>query len=174
MSNLSKTFLLGLALALGPATSAFSQMQPEVAAAAEAYEAAWSAAPLHLSVVTLATEAGGYGSYVARENNIFAPGEPILIHAEPVGYGWAENATGGYDFGFDIDLVVYDGTGEAVLEKADFMKLGKSSFARMKEFSLDLTLNLDGAPAGDYVVEYTLRDIASDKTTAITMPIVIK
>ena len=33
-----------------------------------------------------------------------------------------------------------------------------------------LTLNLSGAAAGDYIVEYKLHDIASDKTATFQMP----
>ena len=33
-----------------------------------------------------------------------------------------------------------------------------------------LTLNVTGAPSGDYVVEYKLRDISGDKTTSFELP----
>jgi hypothetical protein len=33
-----------------------------------------------------------------------------------------------------------------------------------------LTLNVTGAPPGDYVVEYKLRDISGDKSTSFELP----
>ena len=33
-----------------------------------------------------------------------------------------------------------------------------------------LTLNVTGAPPGDYVVEYKMRDIAGEKSTSFELP----
>jgi hypothetical protein len=33
-----------------------------------------------------------------------------------------------------------------------------------------LTLNVTGAPPGDYVVEYKMRDIAAEKSTSFELP----
>jgi hypothetical protein len=44
------------------------------------------------------------------------------------------------------------------------------SHTRNLEFMVVLTLNMSSAPAGDYVVEYKLHDIASDKTATFEMP----
>jgi hypothetical protein len=37
-----------------------------------------------------------------------------------------------------------------------------------------LTMNVSGAPAGDYVLEYKLRDLASDKSAVINLPFQIE
>jgi hypothetical protein len=38
---------------------------------------------------------------------------------------------------------------------------------------LKLTLNLNEAPAGDFVLEYVVRDAYSDKTALISLPFAI-
>ena len=45
-----------------------------------------------------------------------------------------------------------------------------TSHARNREFVLTFSLDLTGAPAGDYVLEYVVQDLASDETATISMP----
>ena len=47
------------------------------------------------------------------------------------------------------------------------------SQAQNREFLVSLTLSLNEAPAGDYVLEYLAHDIASDETATISMPFTI-
>ena len=35
---------------------------------------------------------------------------------------------------------------------------------------LNLTMNVSGAPPGDYVLEYKLRDITGDKSAVVELP----
>ena len=52
----------------------------------------------------------------------------------------------------------------------DFADLVEKSLARNLEFMVVLTLDVTGAPAGDYVVEYTLRDRTGPKSTSVSLP----
>ena len=45
-----------------------------------------------------------------------------------------------------------------------------TSHAENHEFFVTLTLNLTGAPAGDYVLEYTGHDMAKDQSGSFEMP----
>ena len=45
-----------------------------------------------------------------------------------------------------------------------------TSHAKNHEFMLAITLDLTGADPGKYVLEYTTRDIASDKSAVISLP----
>ena len=56
------------------------------------------------------------------------------------------------------------------MQKPDFSKLALTSHAKNHEFMVTLTLDLTGADPGDYIASYTLRDIASDKSTVINLP----
>ena len=133
--------------------------------------AAWEASPILFRTAAFVSEPpGGYGIYKERPSPSFAPGEPIMVYAEPVGYGWSENADGTFTFGFAIDLLIKKPDGTVVGGQENFQKVELTSRARNREFMLTLTLNLDGAPAGDYVLEYRTRDIASEKAGVISMP----
>lgn len=139
--------------------------------AAEAIlEAAWQAGPLEFRKTLLVSDATTYGVYEERADAVFAPGEPIRVYAEPMGYGYLDNGDGTYDFGFEVDLLVKTAEGAIVGGQDDFARLEFTSHARNREFMLQLTLNLSAAPPDDYVVEYTARDLASDKTGTIRMP----
>ena len=124
-------------------------------------------------VVVADTAPEGFGIYLERAHNEFAPGEPVIVYAEPVGYGWHENDDGTYTFGFDIDLLLKRPDGAVVGGQENFQHLELTSRVRNREFMLTLTLTVDGAPPGAYVVEYTARDIASDKQGVIALPFFI-
>lgn len=72
--------------------------------------------------------------------------------------------------GFVVDFLIKAKDGEILAGKENFMRIATESHTRNLEFMVVLTLNLSSAPAGDYVVEYKLRDIASDKTATFEMP----
>lgn len=101
----------------------------------------------------------GYGLYKERENAVFAQGEPIISYVEPVGYGWAETPEGLFAMAFDVDLKVLLSDGSVVSEKPAFLQYRHEGHDRNLEFSMDLTLTLNGAPAGMYAVEYTVKDL---------------
>ncbi len=72
--------------------------------------------------------------------------------------------------GFVVDFHIKSRDGEVLAEKENFMRIATESHTRNLEFMVVLTLNLTSAPPGDYVVEYKLHDIASDKTASFNMP----
>jgi hypothetical protein len=75
-----------------------------------------------------------------------------------------------FELGFVVDFVIKSRDGEILAGKENFMRIATESHTRNLEFMVVLTLNLNNAPAGDYVVEYKLHDIASDKTATFEMP----
>jgi hypothetical protein len=148
-----------------------AQSLDAIEAAEEAVIEAWEQTPLtYRTAVFVASDPAGYGVYNERADGNFAQGEPIVIYAEPVGYAWQENDDGTYSFGFDVDLLLKTAGGAIVGGQENFQHLELTSRARNREFMLTLTLTVDGAPPGDYVVEYTTRDIASDKSGVISLP----
>jgi hypothetical protein len=52
----------------------------------------------------------------------------------------------------------------------DFADLSQKSHARNREFMVILTLNLTGAPPGDYLIEYKLRDVTGAKSATFSQP----
>ena len=94
----------------------------------------------------------------------------MVVYAEPVGYGWKDNGNSLFQFGFVVDFTIKSSDGKVLAEEENFMRMETESHHRNLEFFLVLTLNMGRAPPGDYVVEYKLHDIASDKTAAFEMP----
>ena len=78
-----------------------------------------------------------------------------------------------FGFGFNFDLVVKTEDGEIVAGKDQFATFELTSNTQNREFLVSLTLTLNEAPAGNYVLEYLAHDIASDETATISMPFTI-
>ena len=172
MNDLSRVLILS-AFAGFVANAAMAQTGDRLAEAEAAYEAVWLEQPISFRKIVLVERSDGFGIYEPRQDAVFRGDEPIVVYAEPVGYAWKDRGDGTYSFGFDIDLVVKTPDGRIVAGQENFQKLELTSRARNKEFMLTLTLNFTGAPAGDYVIEYATRDIASSKSGKISVPITI-
>ena len=161
------------AAALFAAPPALAQSLDALVAAEAAYAAAWDATPLTFRKTLFVTGIDAFGVYTEKQGAVFAPGEELVVYAEPVGYGYKTNADGTYAFGFNFDLVVKTDTGEVVAGQDNFATFELVSKAQNREFLVSLTLSLNEAPAGNYVVEYLAHDIASDETATISMPFTI-
>jgi hypothetical protein len=161
---------LAAALALGLGAPAFAQTLADIEAAEAALAAAWEATPLTFRrALFVSGEGAEFGRYTPHEGAVFAPGEPIRVYAEPVGFGWSEGP-GGYHAGFAIDMIIRRPDGVALLEKPDFMQAGLDGPTRNRDFMLLMTLELSGAEPGDYRLDYTVRDEASGEAALISLP----
>lgn len=160
--------LIGLVLLPGPV---WAQTISEIDQRDAAVYEAWAKTPLTVrTAVFVANHPDGFGLYTPRANNVFKPGEKLVAYAEPVGYGWKQEGGGMYKFGFDVDFLIKSTDGKVLGGQQNFAKLGRESRVRNREFMLTLTMSVSGAEPGDYVLEYVLHDIASDKTATIDLP----
>jgi hypothetical protein len=57
--------------------------------------------------------------------------------------------------------------GKILTGSENFANLAEKSRRKNREFIDTLTMNVSGAPAGDYVLEYKLHDLASEKSAVI-------
>jgi hypothetical protein len=105
----------------------------------------------------------GYGVYNARADTVYKMGEPIILYAEPFGYGYGTAAAGVYTIGFDVDLRVLGADGAVVAEAPGVLAVGMESRHKNREFMADMTFNLGGLAPGVYRLETTLRDKNSPK-----------
>ncbi|MES2432753.1 MAG: hypothetical protein V4586_02885 [Pseudomonadota bacterium] len=103
------------------------------------------------------------GIYNPRQDDKYQIGAPILIYAEPVGYGFGAAGEGLYSFGFIVDLKVMTEAGEVLGELPSVANLDVTSRAQNREFPANLTYTLTGLVPGRYVLETTLRDKNSQK-----------
>ena len=163
--------LISLFLLLGVVGPGHAQSLQDLEKAQAALIAAWEKTPLSVRrAIFVAKKAQGFGQFEERSSNVFKPGEPLIAYAEPVGYGWKDVGNGVFEFGFAVDFLIKSPDGKILAGQQDFAKLAERSHARNLEFMVTLTLNVTGAPPGDYVVEYKMRDIAGDKSTSFELP----
>lgn len=165
---------LGLPAYAGPVVDKATEIETLLAAAntAGAMDAAdvlmasvWDANTtigIHEAVL-VAEPAAGIGIYNPRPNEKYKIGEPILLYAEPYGYGFGSGGDGLYTIGFIVDLKVMTEAGEVLGELPSVANLDLTSRKKMHEFTANLTYTLDGITPGRYVLETTLRDKNSEK-----------
>ncbi len=138
--------------------------------AGAAYMTAWEAAPLSVrKALFVSAPADGFGVYSERADGAFAAGEPILIYVEPVGYGFTAE-DGMNSFGTAIDVRILTAEDEEIFAQTDFLTIASESAEKPTEFFGNLSLEMSGLPAGAYVLELTLKDMASDETAPVTLP----
>lgn len=151
--------------------TSFAQSLSEIDKRDAAVIEAWQATPLTVRHAVFVSEhPAGFGMYTPHASDSFKPGEKLTAYAEPVGYGWKQVGNGMFEFGFVVDFLVKSPDGKILAGKQDFARLVQQSHVRNREFMLTLNLDLTGASPGDYVLEYTLHDIASDKSTSFDLP----
>ncbi|WP_426033984.1 hypothetical protein [Cypionkella sp. TWP1-2-1b2] len=170
--------VLGTALALpagaGPVVDKAAEIEALMAAdnASGAIDAAnallatvWdSSKEIGIHQTVLVTQpAAGYGIYNPRPDEKFKLDEPILIYAEPFGFGYGSGGDGLYTIGFIVDLKVMTEAGEVLGELPSVANLDLTSRYQNREFQANLTYTLSGIVPGRYVLETTLRDKNSEK-----------
>lgn len=159
--------VLALIFAISFVAAAHADPLADLAVAQKAVIEAWTKVPFSQQNVTFVTEPStGYGVYKKRDSNVFKPGEPLLSYAEPIGYGWKQLPDNRYELHLVADLDIIDASGEVVWSKKGFLDSTLQSYKQNLEFKLDMTLNVDGAPAGKYKLHYKLYDMTSGKTSS--------
>lgn len=135
----------------------------------------WEATPgiLFLETLPVTEPAAGFGLYNPRPDAVYKSGEPIILYAEPVGFGYGAGGEGLYTVGFAVDLQVLDEAGQELANVQDVTELNLTSRYKNREFQANLTYNLDGISPGKYRLVTTLRDKNSAKTGSFETPIEI-
>lgn len=153
-------------MAAGKPVQALAEMEA-------AFNSVWAQAPLGFSeALFVSAPPKGFGLYDPRPTAIFKPGEPLMVYAEPYGYGYQEK-DGLNTIAFSADFAVRDGKGLVLQEEKDFADLTVQSRRQNKEFQISLTFNLNGLKPGDYMLTTSLTDKASGKTGHFNLPFTI-
>ena len=136
-----------------------------ISAARDLFGQAWDATTglAFGETVLLAEPASGYGIFNPRPDDKFKVGEPVLIYAEPMGFGYGSAGDGLYSIGFFVDLKVLNEAGEVLGDIQNVTELNMTSRYPNREFQANLTYSLDGIPPGRYLLQTTLRDKNSAK-----------
>ncbi|MHA7772038.1 hypothetical protein [Roseibium sp. M-1] len=162
-----KTAAVEAALAEGNGGEAIAQMR-------EVLFEVWKQAPLAIQTATFVTApADGYGLYTVRTDTAFGSGEPLLIYLEPIGFDWKqENGLFTSLLTVDFDLGTPDGT--VLASQKGFGRFDFKSHVPNTEYMANLTLNVSGAPAGDYVLDLIVNDETGSGSAKVRMPFSIK
>lgn len=140
----------------------------------EALFEAWRAAPLTVeTAIFVEAQADGYGIYTERADNVFAEGEPLRIYLEPVGFDWKQ-AEGFHTSLLTVDFDLTSPDGKVLAGQKGFGRFEFKSHVPNTEYMANLTLNVSGAEAGDYLLVLTINDEYSGSSARVQLPFVIK
>ena len=122
--------------------------------------------PLTVPRVSFVTEKPvGYGAFSARSDSVFKPGEAIITYLEVIGLRWKTLEDGRKQANFSVDLELTDSGGRTLALKKDFGTFAYTGISEITEIYTHLTLEVDGAAPGDYILRYTVNDIVSERAT---------
>jgi len=121
----------------------------------------------------IAAPAKGYGSYQPLQNNEFAPGTPLTVYAEPVGYGFKQQNSQ-YHIDLSVDFELRNTTGQVLASQDGFAVLHAASFNQVREYQSSLSFDLKGLQEGEYVLKVRFNDNNSEKSGAFELPFKMK
>lgn len=108
-----------------------------------------------------------YGIYEPKDGDSFAPGEPVYLYLEPVGYAFKENPAGYYEFGFKADFTLEDDKGNELGGQKGFADLNFNSWNHNTEVSVTFTYTYTGFDKGKYKVITHVKDAYSNKSATV-------
>jgi hypothetical protein len=158
--------------AAGEAADALATAEAAVAAgdAAEAWtafdrgvELFWAEAPLALRTAALV------GADGAPARAAYASGDVLRVLLAPLGYGWTPIADA-FRIRLAVDVVLATRAGIVLADIADFAVLEHTGPDRTREFAATLSVTLPELRPDDYELRIVLRDAATGKSAAVTLP----
>ncbi len=134
----------------------------------------WNEMPLIVEETGLVQSGGNVlGRNNLRPTNVYNVGEKIYVFIKPAGYTIPKKA-GMYQIGMKADFEVYDSSGKLLGGKKDFGSWVLETRYPTFSFNMTLTYSLTGAPAGEYVIKTTIRDIFAEKRAEVETPVIIQ
>jgi hypothetical protein len=132
----------------------------------EATLAVWSAAPFDIVRLEACSDTpGGFRAFEPRGDAPLSPGEPFHLYIEPIGLAY-EFVDGVYTMGLEADFVLLDTSGTILGGQRDFADVPFAFHAPSTDVYMTMTLGTERLPAGDYVLQITVRDaLAGDAVT---------
>jgi glycosyltransferase involved in cell wall biosynthesis len=134
---------------------------------------AWLDQPISFQKIAFVDKSAVGGGFRERSGNVFRDEESIVVYSEPVGHIPKQNDDGTYSSGFEVDLLLTKPDGQILIDHKNFQKPEYTCNLRTDKVVIVLSLTLTAAPVGDYIVQYTFRDVESSKTGMLTVPVKI-
>ena len=150
-------------------------------AAKEQYLTVWNQTEFNIAFSTYVEpgSAAAYGIYEEHDNNnIFRPGETMVLYVEPVAFGHRQilDSQGNiqYLMNFTADFLISDANGNELLTFEDVPLGSIISYRQNTELFLELTITQDQPfPVGDYIITYIIHDQVSGESLEIDKRITI-
>ena len=138
-----------------------------------ASDSIWQKSPIVFrKTLFVASDPAGYGIFDLRENSVFKAGEPLIVYAEPVGFGYGKDG-GLSTINLSLDFEIRSKDGKVLGSQKEFSTASLRSRVQNREFMLKVVYTLNGVPAGDYEVVTTVNDKVSAKSGSFTLPFTI-
>jgi hypothetical protein len=173
---------LGLALGLllfasSAAVAGPASPDPSMAAIDSARTAtvdALKGAPLGFRrILFVADTPGGFAIYDPRPDNVFKPGEPLIVYTEPVGIAWQQDGDK-VSSKLVVDFELRSPDGQVLGGQKGFGEFTFTAREQPIDYMAHVTINLTGAPSGAYILGLTVRDANSGKAANADLPFEIK
>ena len=138
--------------------------------AARAFDRAWQRqAVAFTKALFVVAKAAGYGRYLPRASSRFAPGEPLVVYAEPVGF--AHKRRGRYFYvTLDVDIEIRNETGQILLSEEGFARIDQGARSQIREFQTSLEFTVEGLPTGAHLLVIEMRDRNSARKGQVVLP----
>lgn len=157
------------AAAAAPADRSYAALQDEA-------DKAWQLAPISIRRAYFLTEkAQDFGVYGRRPNAVFKRGDKAFLYIEPANYDWGPEIDGMYHFGLAADLTLKGKGNEVDVTVPNLVRMPVANRNKLKNLYVSLDLDLKPTlPLGDYVIQVTVRDTNTEKTTVAELPFTLK
>ncbi len=113
-------------------------------------------------------EPAGYAMYDIKDTSIFKPGETLVSYVEPIGLSWVPSAMQGkIQTHFTVDFDILNKQGEVLASQKSFGDFTFNGYFRNQEIYATLSIDVTGAPAGDYILRFHFNDANSKKKASV-------
>ena len=115
-----------------------------------------------------------YGDYTPRANAVFRSGEAQQFYLEPKNLVYPLTGAATYEPSFEVDLKVLTSAGQVAVSQERFGSFRLPTKSPVQDIFLNLKVTLSGAPAGEYKIQFVVRDLNSKKTATLSQAITVK
>ncbi|MFL0694053.1 MAG: hypothetical protein ACJLUP_18815 [Agrobacterium tumefaciens] len=115
-----------------------------------------------------------YRAYTAKAEPVYVTGEKLITYVEVAGLKWQPAPDNQRQSHFTVDLELTDDEGKTLALQKEFGNFTFTAHSDAIEVYTHLTLDVDGAKPGAYVLRYTVNDVIAERSTPFELPFTLK
>jgi hypothetical protein len=115
-----------------------------------------------------------YRAYAPKAEPVFLSGEKLITYVEVTGLKWQPSGEAQRQSHFTVDLELTDDKGKTLALQKEFGNFTFTAHSDAVEVYTHLTLDVDGAKPGGYVLRYTINDVIAERSTPFELPFTLK